>query len=67
MTTRLPSERARHDLVQNLSTGLRTIQVFTYLLSFTLLIVFMFGDRDHHLALTAVDMAARFFRLILNR
>ncbi len=67
MTTRLPSERARPFLAQNLGAGLRTVQIFTYLLSFAVVMVFMFGDPDHHLAMTAVTMAARFFNLILNR
>ena len=67
MTTRRPAERARPLLAQNLGAGLRTIQIFTYLLSFAVVMVFMFGDPDHHLAMQTVNMAARFFNLILNR
>ena len=61
MTSRLLPERARHNLVQMH----RGFQAMTWAAGTAFLLVVMFADPGHHIALGAIDAVFHLFNLIL--
>jgi len=62
MNSRLHPERARHSLVQSH----RAVQAVTWAASAAFILIVMFADPGHRIALGAIDAVVHLFNLILR-
>ncbi len=62
MISRLFTERARYNLVQTR----RTVQVLTWAAGFAILLVVMFADPGHRLALGAINTVFHLINLVIR-
>ena len=62
MISRLLPERARYNLVQTH----RAIQAVTWAAGFAFILIVMFGDPGHRIALGAIDAVSHLINLILR-